>query len=452
MRGQAPAPEFIEALKGHLDQKEWGRATELLAALRTADQAQVLLQLRRSERQDLLARLSHNELARILECLEKEYAFGLSRDLEGTALAHTLDCVSPPLAVDVLHSLPPERAQEVLEGMDTRDEVTPLLDYADDTAGGVMTPEYVLLSPGVSASEAIDLLRSLKPPRETIDVLYVGDEEKRLQGRITLRQLVLADPGARVAEVMERDVISVAIGTDQEESTRVMERYDLAALPVLDDDGRVVGNIRFRDSLEVAEEEATEDMYRMIGLNEHERVLRPIHDSVRRRLPWLLANLGTAVLAGFVVSLFDGTIAKLVVLAAFVPIIMGQGGNAAAQTGTIMVRSLALGEVSFVNRRRAVFKEVGLAVVNGLMVALVSGAIAIAFLWNEDLWLAGVMAAAMFLTMIVAGLTGALVPLILKLLKVDPALATAVVVTTITDIAGFGFLLGAAALMLRYVV
>ena len=425
---------------------------ELLATLRAADQAPVLLQLRGSARQDVLSRLSHDELARILESLEKEYAFELCRDLDGMALAHALDRVTPDLAVDVLHSLPPEPAREVLKGMDTRDEVTPLLDYADDTAGGLMTPEYVLLSPGVSASEAIDLLRRLRPPRETIDVLYVVDDEKRLLGRMSLRQLVLADPGARIAEVMEPDAISVATGTDQEECTRCMEHYNLAALPVVNDEGRLVGNIRFKDSLEVAEEEATEDMYRMIGLNERERVFRPIRNSVRTRLPWLLANLGTAVLAGFVVSLFDATIAKLVVLAAFVPIIMGQGGNAAAQTGTIMVRSLALGEVSVSNMRRAMFKEVALAAVNGLVVALVSGAVAIAFLWNENLWLAGVMAAAMFLTMIVAGLTGALVPLLLKLLKIDPALATAVVVTTITDILGFLFLLGVAALMLRYVV
>jgi len=173
-----------------------------------------------------------------------------------------------------------------------------------------------------------------------------------------------------------------------------------------------------------------------------------MRDSIRRRLPWLCINLGTAILAGFVVNLFESTIARVVTLAAFIPIIAGQGANAGAQTLTIIVRSLALGEVSFKNARKAILREVTLATVNGLAVAFLAGAVA--YLWKGDLWLGVVLAAAMFLTMMVAGLSGALVPLILKLLRIDPALASTVVVTTVTDVCGFLFLLGVATAMINY--
>ena len=446
------ALELIEVLKEHIDRNEWDEAIHLLATLRAADKAEAFSELRGPEKRELLSRISYEELARILENLEKQDAFRLSREVNAAILSNALDRMRPDLAVDVLHSLPPDRAEEVLEGMEQRDEVPPLLEYEDDTAGGLMIPEYVLLTPGMRASEAISHLRSVRPPRETIDLLFVEDTEKRLVGVLTLRQLVLAEPKAKIAEVMEGDVISVGSGADREECARVMERYDLVALPVINEERSLVGIIRLLESLDVAEEEATEDMYRMVGLSGHERVFGPVLDSVRRRLPWLLINLGTAVLAGFVVSLFESTVARLVVLAAFIPIIAGQGGNAAAQTGTIMVRSLALGEVSFRNMRRALFKEVGLAAINGLVVALLAGGIAIAFLWKEDLWLAAVLAVAMFLTMIVAGLTGAMVPLVFKLLRIDPALGSGVVITTITDISGFLFLLGGAALSIAYLV
>ena len=446
----AQAPENIEVLKGHINRKEWQEAVSLLSTLRAADEAQAFSKLGRSERGELLSRLNDDDLARLLENLEKDDAFRLSREVDGKTLSHALDKVTPRLVAHVLHSLPQARADEVLKGMEDQNRVPPLLDYTNDSAGGLMSPQYVLLIPGMTVSEGISRLRSLRPPSEAIEVLYVGDDEGKLLGRVTLGQLVLADPEAGIGEVMESDVISVRSDADKEECARLMERYGLVALPVVNEERRLVGSIRIIESLEVAEEEATEDMYRMVGLSEHERVFGPMADSIRRRLPWLLINLATVVLAGFVVSLFDSTISRVVMLAAFIPIITGQGGNSAAQTGTIMVRSLALGEVSFSNVRTVLFKEVGLAAINGLVIALVAGAIAIAFVWQEDLWPAAVLAVAMFLTMIVAGLSGALVPLVLKLVRIDPALASTVVITTITDISGLLFLLGAAALTVHY--
>ena len=439
----------IEILKEHINRKDWDQAIQLLATLKAADEARIFTGLSQSEKKQLLPRLDDEHLARILENLRNNDAFRLSRDTDVATLSHALDKVSPDLAADVLHSLPQASSQQVLAGMLEKEAVSPLLQYSDDSAGGLMTTEYVLLTPEMTAEEALSLLRRLQPPRETIDVLYVVDNENRLLGQLTLREFVLANPKARISDIMEGDVIFVTSATDKEQSTRVMERYGLAALPVVDADQRVVGVIGLRDSIKVAEEEATEDMYHMIGLSGHERIFGPMQDSIKKRLPWLLFNLGTAVLAGFVISLFDSVIAQAVVLAVFIPIIAGQTGNAATQTGTIMVRSLALGEVAFRNMRTALFKEVSLAAINGLVVALVAGLISLGFLQWNDLWLAPVMAVAMFLSMIVAGLSGALIPLGLKSLGIDPALASMVIITTVTDVLSFFLLLGGATLAVR---
>jgi magnesium transporter len=444
--------DVIEVLKQHIDRKDWNQAIQFLATLKAADEAQVFTELSQSEQKQLLPRLTDEHLAKILENLRRDDALRLSRGIDVATLSHSLDRVSPDLAADVLHSLPQASSQRVLEGMLEKEAVSPLLQYADDSAGGLMTTEYVLLTPDMTAAEALSLLRESQLPRAAIDVLYVVNNEKHLLGRLTLRELVLASPESRINDIMEGNVVYVTSDIDREESARVMEHYSLAALPVVDADQHVLGIISLRESIKVAEEEATEDMYHMIGLSGHERIFSPIQDSIKKRLPWLLFNLGTAVLAGFVVSLFDSIIARAVVLAAFIPIIAGQTGNAAIQTGTIMVRSLALGEVTFKNMRRALFKEVGLAAINSLVVALVAGLVALGFLQWNDLWLAPVMAVAMFLSMIVAGLSGALIPLGLKLLGIDPALASTVIITTITDILGFLLLLGAAALAIQYLL
>ena len=433
--------DLIEVLRQHIDRKDWNQAIQLLAALKAADEAQVFTELSQSEQKQLLPRLTDEHLAKILENLRGDDALRLARGIDVVTLSHSLDRVSPEASL-----------QRVLEGMLEKEAVSPLLQYADDSAGGLMTNEYVLLTPDMTAAEALSLLRESQPPRAAVDVLYVVDNEKHLRGRLTLRELVLARPESRINDIMEGDVIYVTSDIDREESARVMEHYSLAALPVVDADQHVLGTISLRDSIKVAEEEATEDMYHMIGLSGHERIFGPMQDSIKKRLPWLLFNLGTAILAGLVVSLFDSVIAQAVVLAAFIPIIAGQTGNAAIQTGTIMVRSLALGEVTFKNMRAALFKEVSLAAINGLVIALVAGLVALGFLQGNDLWLAPVMAVAMFLSMIVAGLSGVLIPLGLKLLGIDPALASTVIITTITDILGFLLLLGAAALAIQYLM
>jgi len=442
------APLLIDVLKEYIEQKNWDEAILLLSRLRAADEADLFSELSNSEKRELLPHLSYEELARILENMKKDDISNISEQVNGNTLSQAVDRISPDQAADILHRLPATRSAEVLARMTEKKAVQPLLGYADDSAGGLMTPELVALTRGMTVDEAISRLRKAKPPRETIDVLYVADKHKKLVGKVTLRQLILAEPTMKIGDIMEHDPVSISAGTEREECVRLMEHYGLTALPVVDEQQRLVGLIRLQEVAQVAEEEATEDMYQMVGLSGHERVFAPMRDSIRRRLPWLCINLGTAILAGFVVNLFESTIARVVTLAAFIPIIAGQGANAGAQTLTIVVRSLALGELSFKNARKAVLREVALATINGLAVALLAGAVV--YLWKGDVWLGVVLGVAMFLTMMVAGLSGALVPLILKLFRIDPALASTVVVTTVTDVCGFVFLLGVATLLITY--
>jgi magnesium transporter len=235
---------------------------------------------------------------------------------------------------------------------------------------------------------------------------------------------------------------------DQEEVARLVASYNLLAIPVVDESNKLVGVITVDDVIDVIKDEATEDLYRMAGVSSDERVFTPPAESVRKRLPWLAVNLATAFLAASVVAIFQGTISQVVELAVFMPIVAGMGGNAATQTLTVIVRGIALGEVNWGNSRKALLKEASVGVANGLAL----GAVAAAAAWfmKGDPILGLILGGAMVINMFVAATAGTLIPLGLRALKVDPALASSVFITTLTDIFGFASFLGLATLFIRY--
>ena len=410
--------------------------------LRPPDQADVMAQLSRESQAELLSRLTPTSLSTIIEELEPEEAVVLSQGMEPEHLSQVLDQTSPDVAADVLRGLPEDVASETLEHMEEAQDVAPLLEYEDDDAGGLMTSEVIALRDTMTVTQAMAFVRRWARELDPADVshLFVVDHDDVLKGGITLAQLVLAMPNQRVSLLMHPDVISVPAETDQEECARLMERYDLRNLPVADHSGRLVGVLKLEDMVAVLQDEATEDMFRMIGVGEVERPLGPFWRSVRGRLPWLCVNLGTAILAGLVITLFQSTMARAVVLAAFLPVIAGQGGIAGTQTLTLIVRSFALGEISSANAKRLIAKEVGLGLVHGVALGLLVGIIAL--VWKGSEYLALVVGVAMFLNLVVASVTGVLVPLGFKALRIDPALASAVAVTTVTDVVGFLVFLG----------
>jgi magnesium transporter len=348
-------------------------------------------------------------------------------------------------AADVLGDLPADKATETLREMDEPQDVISLMRYPDDTAGGLMTPAVINLRMDWTAEQALAELRRVGPESESTYYLFVVDEEERLLGVIGLRDLVTAPIDMLIAERMATDVVSVLVTTDQEECARTLSRHGYMALPVVDEIGRFLGVITADDLIEVAEDEATEDMYRMVGITGEERVFGSVGMSVLKRLPWLAVNILTLFIAVTVVDAFEPVIASMVALAVFLPLVSGEGGNAGSQTATVIVRGIALGEVEPTDLGRALIRELRVALINGALIGL--GTAVVAYFWKHDWRISAGICLAMVLNFLMAAATGVLIPLGLKKVNVDPALASAAFVTGFTDTFGFLFFLGIVSLL-----
>jgi magnesium transporter len=352
-------------------------------------------------------------------------------------------------AAALIDYLPDELSREVLELMRRREsaQVESLLEYGEKTAGRIMNPQVFALSEDLTVGEAITALQSARDV-EMVFYLYVVDGRRHLVGVTSLRRLLLVSPETPLKRIMTPEVISVRVDTDQEEVARQVASYNLLAVPVVDEENKLVGVITVDDVIDVIKDEATEDLLRMAGVSSDERVATPAFEALRKRLPWLGVNLVTAFLAASVVALFEGTIARATALAVFMPIVAGMGGNAGTQTLTVVVRGLALGELSGSNARKALLKEAGIGLGNGVVLGFIAASIA--WVTKGDPMLGLLLGLAMVLNMLVAATAGTIVPLGLKALKVDPALASSVFITTFTDMVGFATFLGLATIFVRY--
>ena len=422
------------------------KAVELMASIHPADQADIYARLEDDRREAFLALLSAEGMADFLSHLEEEPRLEIIAAMPRVVLSRVLDRMDNDEAADVLQTLPPSDTARVLANMATAGEVTPLLGHAEESAGGLMTRGFVALHKDMTAQQAVTYLRLRKPFAEEAYYLYVLDALNHLEGVVNLRELIVAAPEATIEEIMARDVVSVVTGTDQEECARVLQRYRLRALPVVDEDGVLNGIITADDLIDVITEEATEDMYRMAGLLGAEGVFTPVLESARRRIAWLSINMVTAFFAAAMVAIFEDTIDKVTALAVFMPIVAGQGGNAGIQTITIVVRGLALGEIELQDARRVLAKEVAIGVIKGITFGLAVGIVA--WVWKDSWALGLVVGLALLLNMLVAGLAGTLIPLTLRMMRLDPAVASGVFVTGFTDVIGFLLLLGLATLLI----
>lgn len=440
--------DILAQLRAALERDDLGGAVAVIESLQPADRADLVEELSDADQIVLLSQLDPAESADVLEEMEDEDAASLAERLPVADLAGILDEMEADEAADVLGDLPPERMAEALRKMEEPAEVISLLQYPDDTAGGLMTPAFVTLRRDWRVQEALESLRRVGPDADSAYYLFVTDEDGVLQGVVGLRDLVVAFPETVIEALMDPNVVSVPVMADQEICARTLSRYGFLALPVVAESNRLVGVITADDLIEVAEDEATEDMYRMVGISGEERVFGPLRSSVIKRLPWLAVNMVTLFIAITVVNAFEWVIAGMVALATFLPLVSGQGGNAGSQTTTVIVRGMALGEVDVRNGVRALAKELAAAAINGAIIGIGTG-VAI-YLWKREPVIATAAALAMVLNFLVAALAGVLVPLGLKLMRVDPALASAAFVTAVTDTLGFLFFLGIAALLLQY--
>ncbi len=432
-----------------LERDDLAGAAAVIEALQPADQADLVEELTDADQVALLSQLDPADSANVLEEMEDGDAAALAERLPVADLADILDAMEADEAADVLGDLSPELAAEAMREMEEAEDVLSLLRYPDDTAGGLMTPAVVTLRRDWRAENALQELRRAEPAADSVFYLFVTDTEGTLKGVVGLRDLVVAAPETTIEAMMDPNVVSVPVTADQEVCARTLSRYGFLALPVVDEIGRLVGVITADDLIEVAEDEATEDMYRMVGITGEEQVWGPLHASVLKRLPWLAINMVTLFVAITVVDFFEPVIAGMVILAVFLPLVSGEGGNAGSQTTTVIVRGMALGEVDENNGLRTLRKEFAAALINGTVIGLGTG-LAIYF-WKGEWVISLAVTLAMILNFLMAALAGVLVPLGLKAAKVDPALASAAFVTGITDTMGFLFFLGIATLLMAAV-
>ena len=443
-------PLLAETVRKLVARGAYVNAYKILNRLHPSDIAAILGDLSEHLRRDTFKTLYRRDLTLASEALSElgpERGAVILSEMSSQEISLILQELDPDDAADFVGDLPDELQEEILGAMREKEasEVEDLLQYPEQTAGRIMSPKVFSLEEESTVEQAIRELQDAGD-LEMVFYIYVVDDHGNLVGVLSLRQLLLKRPEIPLKDIMETDVIRVTTDTDQEEVSQLVASYNILAIPVVDTQNKLVGVITVDDIIDVIKEEATEDMYRLAGLDVEERVFTPPRTSIRKRVPWLVLNLGTAFLAALVVAQFEGTIAQFATLAVFMPVVPLLAGNAGNQTLTVMVRGIALGELSWANSRKALVKEFLIGIANGIVLGALVGLVA--FLWKGDPIIGAVLSLAMLGTLLVAAVTGTIVPLFLRWLKIDPALASSVFVTTATDVTGFLLFLGLGALAL----
>lgn len=400
----------------------------------------------------ILEKLPDEYVALLLDYAEDDEKFNLLSLFSKNRQAQIISEMSSDELVDLLGTLDEDEQNEIITNMNTEEveEVKTLLSYDPESAGGIMATEFISIKETDTVNETINYLRTMAPDSETPYYIYVVDDLDVLKGVVPLRQIIVSTPDTLIKDIMIENIISAPVDMDQEEVSHIFEKYGFMAIPVVDHNGEILGIITVDDVMEIMKEEYTEDMFRLAGLDEEEKVAGTVIGAIKSRLPWLLVNLVTATLAAKTVSLFENTIAQIVALATFMPMVAGMGGNAGSQTLTLIIRGIAIGEINYENQADILKKEIAIGIINGLCIGLVVGVLG--YFWVGSISFGFVIGTAMLLNLIVATISGYLVPVLLKKVGIDPALASAVFVTTVTDVLGFFFFLGLATVMLQYLI
>jgi magnesium transporter len=418
-----------------------------------ADGAQVLENLSLGEAADVAEFLDPDTAAHVLAQMDPALAASVIADMEIPEAAMVIAAMDPDDRVDVLHHIPPSLREKLLGEMTAVDvaNVRHLQRYPRDSAGGIMTTEVTALPDDLTVEQAIAQLRRLNEELEQMFYVYVVDRAKHLVGVLSMRDLILARPDRQIRDIARRNVVAVPATTDQEDVARLIRKYKYLAVPVTDDQNRLIGMITVDDVVDVIQEEATEDVQRMAGAGAEERLTSPWHFSFRKRIWWLQVNLATAFAAAAVIAIFRDVIDKVAILAAYQTIVSGMGGNASAQAMAVAIRGIALGEVDFSLLRRILWREFLVGLASGIVIGFTTATIAIVFNWSNHAALLGVV---VFLALIVnhtlACVSGVTIPFIMKRLGFDPAQSATIFATTVTDCCGFFATLGLASIFMRW--
>ncbi len=439
----------LEALQGVFDSGTLQQTARLLNALTPAEIAHFLESLPQTERQLVWELIPPDKEGEVLVDLSDEVRDDLIEDMDGRQLVAAVADLPLDDLADLVQDLPESLSREVISSLDSQhlQRLKAVLSYPEDTAGGLMNTDTVTVRPEVTLDVVLRYLRLLaeRVPKST-DTLFVINRDDKYLGALSLTALVTHDPEATVAEVMSLDLKPIPADWEARKVAERFEQHDLLSAPVVDSDGKLLGRITVDDVIDFIREEGEHQFMGQAGLSEEEDMFAPVVDSARRRAIWLGVNLGTAFLASWVISQFEDVLQQFVALAVLMPIVASMGGIAGSQTLTLTIRGIALGQLNAGNSRWLIVKELAVGAINSLIWALVVAAIAL--IWLDDIDIAGLIGVAMTLNLLIAALAGAVLPLILNRLHIDPALAGGVILTTVTDIVGFFAFLGLARVFL----
>ncbi|WP_372780184.1 magnesium transporter [Litorivivens sp.] len=434
----------LEELNAALSSGEFLPIRRMLNSLPPADVAHLLESTPPKIRAILWQLIDLETEGDIIQYLNDEVQAQFLKEMDAEEVAAIAENLEADDLVDILQQLPDRVIQEVLSSMDHQDRqrVEHILAYDEDTAGGLMNTDTITVRPNITLDVTLRYLRRHENLPEMTDHLIVVSRSDEYIGILPLRRILVSDPSVTVREVMSTDMDAIPASMPDTEVAKLFERHDWVSAPVVDSAGRLVGRITIDDVVDVIRENADHSLLSMAGLDEDEDTFAPVMKAAPRRAMWLGINLITAFIASAVINLFEGTIDKVVALAVLMPIVASMGGVAGTQTLTVVIRGMALGHISKNNSRWLINREVLVGAINGLIWAVVV-AIA-ATLWFDDRTIGFIIAAAMIINLITAALAGALLPMIMQKLKIDPALAGGVALTTVTDVIGFMSFLGLA--------
>lgn len=441
--------KMIKDVKSSIKEKQSQYLLKLIDEMRPADLADLIEYLDSEERLYLFEMLEPEGAGDVLMEIEPPVMESILNNLDNDAITEIVQELESDEAADLMGDLPKDRAKEIIETLDNEvsGELEKLLPYDEKTAGGIMALEYVAVKEYFTVQEAIDSVREKREEVEDLYYLWVVNDSGKLLGVISLKDLVLEPPYRRINEIMNPEVISVNVNRDQEEVAYLVKKYDLVSIPVVDEYNHLVGRITHDDIIDVIEDETDEDISMMAGVI-HQEIAEesPIKIS-RARLPWLIGGLFGGILAAVVINQFETSLEKIIALAFFFPVIMALGGNTGTQAATVAVRGLATGDIGLVNVGKRLWTEMRVAFYNGVICGILLGLIV--GTWMSDYLLGSVVGFALMLIVLISGFIGAAVPLVLKRLNIDPAIATGPFISTSNDIISLLVYLGLVTMFLR---
>ncbi|WP_257349262.1 magnesium transporter [Pseudalkalibacillus decolorationis] len=439
---------ILEALKkGDIDQFR-----KHFLDIHPYDQTRVFLDLTDEDRMMVYRYLSPEEMAEIFENIDREDTKDYLFEMEPFYAAEMLGDMYADDAVDVLNDLEAEQLASYLTIMndESAQEIKELLHYEEKTAGSIMTTEFIAIRTHQTVTETMQILRKEAPEAETIYYLFVIDDSKKLVGVISLRDLIIADEDTLVSNVMNDRVVSISVGEDQEEAARMMKDYDFLALPVVDFQQHLLGIITVDDIVDVIDEEASEDYSKLAAVSDMDSVDRSPWQAARRRLPWLVILLFLGMVTASLIGQFEGTLNKAGTLAIFIPLIAGMAGNTGTQALAVAVRGIATGDTDKQDIRSLILREAGTGLITGASCGVLITIIV--FFWHHSIYLGLLVGASILFTLIVATLAGALIPLLMYKLNIDPAVASGPFITTINDIISVLIYFGLASTFINYFI